>query len=173
MVHLEISTWTWGKVCHFQNLSPVLEIHVHESSWTAFDHLTTFFRKNKVKKIEFRTHDLQTVGYAYISFCVTQLHINVLKDLFYCKRKYVTIYITPLTSFVSSYINFFPKFTLFHFQKKKIKKLSNNRVKITLIFEIFGPILSFPLSVCGSYPVELTSLHPISYLMTLFYPISY
>lgn len=122
MVHLEISTWTWGKVCHFQNLSPVLEIHVHESSWTAFDHLTTFFRKNKVKKIEFRTHDLQTVGYAYISFCVTQLHINVLKDLFYCKRKYVTIYIAPLTSFVSSYINFFPKFTLFHFQKKKNKK---------------------------------------------------
>lgn len=106
----------------------------------------------------------------YISFFVTQLHINVLKDLFYCKRKYVTICITPLTSFVSSYINFFPKFTLFHFQKKK---LSNNRVKITLIFEIFGPILSFPLSVCGSYPVELTSLHPISYLMTLFYPISY
>lgn len=114
---------------------------------------------------------MQTVGYAYISFCVTQLHINVLKDLFHCKRKYVTIYITPLTSFVSSYFNFFPKFTLFLFKKKN--KLSNNRVKITLIFEIFGPILSFPLSVCGSYPVELTSLHPISYLMTLFYPISY
>lgn len=118
MVHLEISTWTWVKVCHFQNLSPVLEIHVHESSWTAIDNLTTFFRKNKVKKIEFRTHDLQTVGYAYISFCVTQLHINVLKDLFYCKKKYVTIYIAPLTIFVSSYINFFSKFTLFHFQKK-------------------------------------------------------
>lgn len=54
------------------------------------------------------------------------------------------------------------------FISKKYRQLTVSK----LIFEIFGPILSFPLSVCGSYPVELTSLHPISYLMTLFDPIS-
>lgn len=43
----------------------------------------------------------------------------------------VSTYITSFICFVSSYVNFFSKLTLFHFQKK----MSINRVKIKLILK--------------------------------------
>lgn len=141
MVHLEISTWTWGKVCHFQNLSPVLEIHVHESSWTAIDNLTTFFRKNKVKKIEFRTHDLQTVGYAYIyPFVLRNCTSTFWKICFIVKESMSQYILHPWLALYQVILISFPNSRCFISKKKK---LSNNRVKITLIFEIFGPIQVF------------------------------